>query len=89
MNQSGNVPVVVTEEEKAMLNEGIGLILSRWTAMKAAVENGWGGRDSLAKAERTVTQVFDYFTLSKGWNLNLLTSLMMFVFNLVAMDKIG
>ncbi|CAF1715963.1 unnamed protein product [Brassica oleracea var. botrytis] len=54
-------PVVLTAEEKAVLNEGIGLILSRWTAMRAAVDNGWGGRDSHLKAERTVSNVLDYF----------------------------
>jgi len=57
--------VVLTAEEEAILNEGIGLILSRWTAMRAAVDNGWGGRDSQEKAMRTVSNVLDYFTLSK------------------------
>ncbi|CAH2044567.1 unnamed protein product [Thlaspi arvense] len=54
-------PVVLTAEEQAVLNEGTGLILSRWTAMRAAVDNGWGGRDSHEKAERTVSNVLDYF----------------------------
>lgn len=71
MNQSSNGPVDLTADEKAVLNEGIGLILSRWTAMRAAVENGWGGRDSQGKAEVTVSNVFDYFTLSKGLNSEL------------------
>lgn len=52
---------MLTVDEKAVLNEGIGLILSRWTAMRAAVDNGWGGRDSHLKAERTVSNVLDYF----------------------------
>ncbi|KAL1220841.1 hypothetical protein V5N11_016849 [Cardamine amara subsp. amara] len=65
MEPSSKGPVELTAEEKAILNEGIGLILSRWTAMRAAVENGWGGRDSQEKAELTVSNVFDYFTLSK------------------------
>ncbi|CAH8387050.1 unnamed protein product [Eruca vesicaria subsp. sativa] len=54
-------PAMLTVEEKAVLNEGIGLILSRWTAMRAAVDNGWGGRDSHLKANRTVSNVLDYF----------------------------
>ncbi|XP_010494062.1 PREDICTED: pre-rRNA-processing protein TSR2-like [Camelina sativa] len=66
MNQNVNVPVeVIGDEEVAMLHEGIGLILSRWTAMRAAVENGWGGKNSQAKAENTISQIFDHFTLSK------------------------
>uniref|UniRef100_M4FAD6 Pre-rRNA-processing protein TSR2 homolog n=1 Tax=Brassica campestris TaxID=3711 RepID=M4FAD6_BRACM len=61
MDSRPSGPVVLTVEEKAVLNEGIGLILSRWTAMRAAVDNGWGGRDSHLKAERTVSNVLDYF----------------------------
>jgi len=33
--------------------------------MRAAVENGWGGRDSQAKANETVATVFDFFIQSK------------------------
>ncbi|CAA7037546.1 unnamed protein product [Microthlaspi erraticum] len=65
MSSRPSGPVVLTAEEEAILNEGIGLILSRWTAMRAAVDNGWGGRDSQEKAVRTVSNVLDYFTLSK------------------------
>ncbi|XP_006288621.2 pre-rRNA-processing protein TSR2 homolog [Capsella rubella] len=66
MNQNANVPVeVMREEEVAILHEGIGLILSRWTALTAAVEMGWGGKGSLVIAEQTISQVFDHFTLSK------------------------
>ncbi|KAF2539265.1 hypothetical protein F2Q68_00018800 [Brassica cretica] len=66
MDSRPSGPVVLTAEEKAVLNEGIGLILSRWTAMRAAVDNGWGGRDSHLKAERTVSNVLDYFIRLKG-----------------------
>ncbi|KAH0918663.1 hypothetical protein HID58_026323 [Brassica napus] len=61
MDSRPSGPVVLTVDEKAVLNEGIGLILSRWTAMRAAVDNGWGGRDSHLKAELTVSNVLDYF----------------------------
>ncbi|KAF8105525.1 hypothetical protein N665_0157s0101 [Sinapis alba] len=61
MESKPNGPVVLTPEEKAVLKEGIRLELSQWTAMKAAVDNGWGGRDSHEKAQRTFSNVVDYF----------------------------
>ncbi|KAG2316526.1 hypothetical protein Bca4012_067394 [Brassica carinata] len=61
MDSRPSGPAMLTAEELAVLNEGIGLILSRWTAMRAAVDNGWGGRDSHLKAERSVSNVLDYF----------------------------
>lgn len=67
MDSRPSGPVVLTVDEKAVLNEGIGLILSRWTAMRAAVDNGWGGRDSHLKAELTVSNVLDYFIRLKGF----------------------
>ncbi|XP_010550946.1 PREDICTED: pre-rRNA-processing protein TSR2 homolog [Tarenaya hassleriana] len=65
MDPNAAGPVVLSAEEQTVLNEGIGLLLSRWPAMRAAVENGWGGRDSHRKAEGTVAKVFDFFTQSK------------------------
>ncbi|KAF2552940.1 hypothetical protein F2Q68_00036613, partial [Brassica cretica] len=35
--------------------------------MKAAVDNGWGGRDSHEKANRTLSNVVDYFIHLKGF----------------------
>ncbi|KAJ0253097.1 hypothetical protein HA466_0121850 [Hirschfeldia incana] len=61
MDSRPSGPAMLTAEEMAVLNEGIGLILSRWTAMRAAVDNGWGGRDSHLKAERTVSNALNYF----------------------------
>uniref|UniRef100_M4D0I6 Pre-rRNA-processing protein TSR2 n=1 Tax=Brassica campestris TaxID=3711 RepID=M4D0I6_BRACM len=61
MESKPSGPVVLTAEEEAVLKEGIYLELSQWTAMKAAVDNGWGGRDSHEKANRTLSNVVDYF----------------------------
>ncbi|KAG2244147.1 hypothetical protein Bca4012_014943 [Brassica carinata] len=61
MDSKPSGPVALTAEEEAVLKEGIGLELSQWTAMKAAVDNGWGGRDSHEKAHRTFSNVVDYF----------------------------
>ncbi|CAN7025292.1 hypothetical protein HID58_023571 [Brassica napus] len=61
MESKPSGPVVLTAEEESVLKEGIYLELSQWTAMKAAVDNGWGGRDSHEKANRTLSTVVDYF----------------------------
>ncbi|KAJ0253820.1 hypothetical protein HA466_0114360 [Hirschfeldia incana] len=61
MESKPSGPVALTAEEEAVLKEGIHLELSQWTAMKAAVDNGWGGRDSHEKANRTLFTVVDYF----------------------------
>lgn len=67
MESKPSGPVVLTAEEESVLKEGIYLELSQWTAMKAAVDNGWGGRDSHEKANRTLSTVVDYFIHLKGF----------------------
>jgi len=49
-----------------VFNEGIGLLLFRWSALRTAVENEWGGRESRVKADQLVTDVLSWFTQSKG-----------------------
>ncbi|ESW28467.1 hypothetical protein PHAVU_003G288900 [Phaseolus vulgaris] len=48
-----------------LFNEGIGLLLFRWSALRTAVENEWGGRESRVKADQLVTDVLSWFTQSK------------------------
>ncbi|KAB2607309.1 hypothetical protein D8674_007026 [Pyrus ussuriensis x Pyrus communis] len=47
-----------------ILQEGIGLALSRWSEPQLAVENEWGGRDSCRKAEQLVADIFSWFNHS-------------------------
>ncbi|KAF1869611.1 hypothetical protein Lal_00017186 [Lupinus albus] len=49
----------------AIFSEGIGLILYRWSALRTAVENEWGGRDSNLKAHQLATDLLSWFTHSK------------------------
>ncbi|XP_014491034.1 uncharacterized protein LOC106753694 [Vigna radiata var. radiata] len=49
----------------AVFNEGIGLLLFRWSALRTAVENEWGGRESRVKADQLVTNVLSWFTQFK------------------------
>ncbi|GLT59805.1 hypothetical protein SLA2020_326030 [Shorea laevis] len=55
----------LTAESVPVFQEGIGLHLSRWSALQMAVENEWGGRDSRRKADLLVSDVFSFFANSK------------------------
>ncbi|XVE62869.1 hypothetical protein DITRI_Ditri06bG0154500 [Diplodiscus trichospermus] len=56
----------LTAESASIFQEGIDLILTRWSALTAAVENDWGGRDSRVKANAICTDVFSFFTESRA-----------------------
>eukprot|EP00913_Durusdinium_trenchii_P018057 g16967.t1 len=43
-------------------NEAIQQIFQRWTTLALATEQGWGGRDSLAKGRRLQAEVVDYLS---------------------------
>lgn len=63
---------VLQGQSVQVFNEGIGLILSRWSALRTAVENEWGGRDSHLKAQQFAADLLSWFTQSKGSNTNCL-----------------
>ncbi|XP_038896815.1 pre-rRNA-processing protein TSR2 homolog [Benincasa hispida] len=48
-----------------LFQEGIGLVLSRWSALQLAVENEWGGRDSRRKVELLCSDIFKWFTQNR------------------------
>ncbi|CAI0428517.1 unnamed protein product [Linum tenue] len=48
------------------LREGVGLILSRWRALQLAVQNQWGGHDSLQKSHQLANDVLCWFLHCKG-----------------------
>ncbi|KAJ0246988.1 hypothetical protein HA466_0174390 [Hirschfeldia incana] len=58
-------PVALTEEEEAVLREGILLELSQWSAMKTAVDNGWDDREFILKIQRWGLMLSDciFFTI--------------------------
>ncbi|XP_051136472.1 pre-rRNA-processing protein TSR2-like isoform X2 [Andrographis paniculata] len=55
----------LTAEAAAHLQDGINLLLSRWTALRMTVENEWGGRDSSQKAQQLGQQLCYLLTQSK------------------------
>lgn len=56
----------LSAESESIFKEGIGLVLSRWSALQIAVENEWGGRDSYRKADLLASEIFSWFTQSTG-----------------------
>ncbi|XP_072955334.1 uncharacterized protein [Typha angustifolia] len=56
----------LSPESMSFLGEGISLVLSRWTALQMAVENGWGGRDSRRKADELADSILSLFVQSKA-----------------------
>lgn len=48
------------------LRRGIWNILSRWNALQMAVENKWGGTDSLDKSHQLASDIESWFSKSKG-----------------------
>ncbi|XLS71133.1 hypothetical protein HN51_027999 [Arachis hypogaea] len=49
----------------SLFSEGIGFVLSRWSALRDAVENQWGGPDSRLKADNLATDILSWFTQSR------------------------
>ncbi|GAV81845.1 WGG domain-containing protein [Cephalotus follicularis] len=46
--------------------EVIVLILSRWNGLQMAVQNQWGGRDSLQKSHQLAADILSWFCHSKA-----------------------
>lgn len=59
-------PPQLSPESAPLFSEGISLVLSRWSALQMAIENEWGGRGSRALAEQLGSDIFSWFTQSKG-----------------------
>lgn len=50
---------------KLAFEEGVSLILQNWTALKLAVEQDWGGVESVEKREWFIDVVVDHFEKRK------------------------
>ncbi|KAH0467666.1 hypothetical protein IEQ34_002699 [Dendrobium chrysotoxum] len=60
-----NPSPILSREAVPFLEEGIFLVLSRWTALQMAVESEWGGRESRRKSEELGSAILSWFTQSK------------------------
>lgn len=42
--------------------EGIAMLLSRWHGLQLAIENQWGGVDSVQKSHQLIVDIFTWFS---------------------------
>lgn len=61
----GQQPKIEDEEQARCFEEGIRLVLARWTALGLAVEHGWGGPESEAKSQSFQHELYRWFLESK------------------------
>jgi hypothetical protein len=57
---------ILQTAHRGAFEEGVTILLSRWTALQLAVENQWGGRDSAEKAEDARDEILEWFYKRKG-----------------------
>ncbi|GAB4855421.1 hypothetical protein Ancab_024048 [Ancistrocladus abbreviatus] len=55
----------LSEQAIPQFQEGISLLLSRWSALQMAVDNEWGGPNSRSIALQLASDIFNWFALSK------------------------
>uniref|UniRef100_A0A7C9ED50 Pre-rRNA-processing protein TSR2 homolog n=1 Tax=Opuntia streptacantha TaxID=393608 RepID=A0A7C9ED50_OPUST len=48
------------------LCEGISRVLSKWNGLQMAIQNEWGGHDSIQKSQQLVLDILSWFSQSKG-----------------------
>ncbi|KAI0493058.1 hypothetical protein KFK09_027334 [Dendrobium nobile] len=53
-------------ESMEVLQEGISLVLSQWSALQMAVRHEWGGRDSRRKCDELAGTLLSWFCQSKA-----------------------
>ncbi|XP_061354630.1 uncharacterized protein LOC133299209 [Gastrolobium bilobum] len=65
---NGNHPAREGTEpvSRILLQEDIILLLSRWYALQMAVQNKWGGTDSLQKFHQLAADIFSWFSKSNA-----------------------
>ncbi|XP_047313098.1 pre-rRNA-processing protein TSR2 homolog [Impatiens glandulifera] len=47
------------------LKDGITTLLSRWNGLQMAIQNEWGGRDSVQKSHQLASDILSWFLQSK------------------------
>ncbi|KAK9725520.1 hypothetical protein RND81_05G150300 [Saponaria officinalis] len=56
----------VESDVVSQLYQGILKVLSTWNALQMALQNKWGGNDTLTKSEDFVFEILTWFRQSKG-----------------------
>ncbi|KAM6545472.1 hypothetical protein CsatB_026208 [Cannabis sativa] len=53
-------------QENSHLRDGIAAVLLRWNGLQMAVNNHWGGPDSLQKSHKLASDIFSCFSQAKA-----------------------
>ncbi len=53
-------------QARPLFEEGVKLVFSKWTALALAVENQWGGANSVEKADILYRDCLDWFYKNRG-----------------------
>lgn len=56
----------VEPKTDSLLVGKVSMLLSRWNGLQMAIENKWGGHDSLKKSEQLAYDIVSWFSQSKG-----------------------
>jgi len=90
----GSSRLVLQGESKDAFIEGIDLVMNRWTALRMAIQNEFGGRNSCLIAQQLTFDVLSWFTTqSHGmysiiFHLILILILILILFNVVVQGLI-
>ena len=60
--------VLATKQQKDTFEQGVGEVMSKWTALQLAVDQEWGGTNSLRKADELIDDVIQWFHRKKSAN---------------------
>lgn len=57
---------ILASEHRGAYEEGVKIVLSKWTALQLAIENLWGGDSTKTKAQDLEDEILDWFYRRKG-----------------------
>jgi pre-rRNA-processing protein TSR2 len=52
---------VLQKVQRVHFEEGVCMVLSKWTALQLAIDQEWGGRNSKQKGEDMLNEILDWF----------------------------
>ena len=64
-NQNDRRKNVMSEENERLLLRGIEAVFERWTALTLAIQNEWGGQNSVLKARALVEETLEFLQKEK------------------------
>ena len=57
---------ILASAHRPAFEQGVELVLSRWTALQLALDQQWGGANTAEKAQQVFEELLDWFYRRKG-----------------------